>query len=63
MYEIKKLFLLLVSFVSLKLSSCNTTEPLGEKPTLNLKLEDVSCTEAWLGLIITNLDVETEVII
>jgi hypothetical protein len=36
--------------------SCNTTEPPnGEKPTLTLKLEDASCTEAWITLTTTNL--------
>ncbi|MDY0081659.1 MAG: glucosyl transferase [Ignavibacteriaceae bacterium] len=46
----------LLSFVSF--TSCNTTEPPppdGEKPTLELKLEDVSCTEAWITLKTTNL--------
>ncbi|GIK20749.1 MAG: hypothetical protein BroJett005_01630 [Ignavibacteriota bacterium] len=39
------------------LKACNTTEPPpdGEKPTLKLKLEDVSCTEAWIELRTTNL--------
>jgi len=40
--------------------SCNTTEPPppppdGEKPTLELTLEDLSCTEAWITLKTTNL--------
>ncbi len=38
--------------------SCNTTEPPppnDEKPTLALKLEDVSCTEVWIELTTTNL--------
>jgi hypothetical protein len=38
---------------------CNSVEPPpppnGEKPTLELKLEDVSCIEAWLTLTTTNL--------
>ena len=40
----------LLSFVSL--TSCNTTEPPpdGDRLTLELKLEDVSCTEAWIKL-------------
>jgi len=58
MYE-KDIFLLLVYFVPLMLSSCNTTEPSGEKPTLSLKLEDVSCTEAWIKLETTNLQFPT----
>jgi hypothetical protein len=44
----------------LLLNSCNTTDPPpppsnGEKPTLELTLEDVSCTEAWIELTATNL--------
>ncbi|NWG27168.1 MAG: glucosyl transferase [Ignavibacteriaceae bacterium] len=51
---------LLVISLALLLKSCNTTEPPppppdGEKPTLALKLEDVSCTEAWIELTTTNL--------
>ena len=47
-------------FLSLFLiNSCNTTEPPpppdGEEPTLELKLEDASCTEAWITLTTTNL--------
>jgi hypothetical protein len=39
--------------------ACNTTEPPnGEKPTLTLKLEDASCTEAWITLSATNLTAE-----
>ncbi|MCW8813502.1 MAG: hypothetical protein OQK65_08215, partial [Chlorobium sp.] len=49
---------------SLLLKSCNTTEPPpppnGEKPILELKLEDVSCTEAWITLTTTNLQHPTE---
>jgi hypothetical protein len=44
--------------------SCNTTEPPppdGEKPTLALTLEDVSCTEAWIELTTTNLQLPTTV--
>jgi hypothetical protein len=50
---------LAVISLGLLLKSCNTTEPPpppdGEKPTLELKLEDVSCIEAWLKLTTTNL--------
>jgi hypothetical protein len=50
---------LLVISLGLLLKSCNTTEPPpppdGDKPTLNLTLEDVSCTEAWIELTTTNL--------
>ena len=37
--------------------SCNTTEPPpnGDKPNLTLKLEDVSCIEAWIELTTNNL--------
>jgi len=42
------------------LNNCNTTDPPppppnGEKPTLELTLEDVSCTEAWINLTTANL--------
>jgi hypothetical protein len=48
---------LLVLSVSILLKSCNTTKPQpnGEKPTLEFKLEDVSCTEAWIKLNTNNL--------
>lgn len=39
----------LVISLGLLLSFCNTTEP-PEGQSLNLKLEDVSCTEAWMTL-------------
>lgn len=45
--------------------SCNTTEPPpppdGEKPTLELTLEDLSCTEAWITLKTTNLQLPTTI--
>jgi len=42
------------------INSCDTNEPPSppsnsEKPTLELKLEDASCTEAWITLTTTNL--------
>ena len=47
-------FVILVYFIS-----CDTNEPPpptdGEQPTLDLKLEDASCTEAWITLTTTNL--------
>jgi hypothetical protein len=47
---------LLVISLGLLLKSCNTVDPPpGDKPTLTLKLEDVSCTEAWIELTTTNL--------
>ncbi len=53
--KFKKMILLI--FHTLLVVSCNSIEPPppGEKPTLNLKLEDVSCTEAWITLTTTNL--------
>jgi hypothetical protein len=53
-----KLSYFLFLIILLAASSCNTTEPPppdGDKPTLLLKLEDVSCTEAWIELTTTNL--------
>ena len=50
-------FLIIIFF-----SECNTTEPPpGEKPTLTLKLEDASCTEAWITLTTTNLQLPATV--
>jgi len=53
------IFSVLVMSFGLLLKSCNTTEPPpppnGENPTLTLTLEDVSCTEAWIELTTTNL--------
>ena len=54
------LFSVLIVTLGLLLKACNTTDPPppppdGEKPTLELKLEDVSCTEAWIKLTTTNL--------
>ncbi|HMN17194.1 MAG TPA: glucosyl transferase [Ignavibacteriaceae bacterium] len=53
---------LLIGF-SLFLKSCNTTEPPpnGQKPTLQLTLEDVSCIEAWIQLKTTNLQLPTTI--
>ncbi len=49
----------LIIICTLIFISCNTTEPPpppdGEKPTLNLVLDDVSCIEAWINLTTTNL--------
>ncbi len=45
-------FLIVVFFVStalLLLNNCDSTDPKLE-PEITLKLEDVSCTEAWLQL-------------
>ncbi|MCZ7608640.1 MAG: glucosyl transferase [Ignavibacterium sp.] len=54
----KNIILLSLILLLLISASCNTTEPPppdGEKPTLELKLEDVSCIEAWIELTATNL--------
>src|SRR5574338_1023396 len=48
-----KTFLVLILLVFVQVS-CNTTEPKLE-PELLLKLEDVSCTEAWLQLSTNNI--------
>ena len=49
----------LVIALSFLLKYCDTTEPPpppnGEKPTLELTLEDMSCIEAWIKLTTTNL--------
>jgi hypothetical protein len=56
----KKLILLLA--LTTLIISCNTTEPPnGEKPTLTLKLEDASCTEAWIELTTANLQLPTNI--
>ncbi len=55
----KKYYQTLLFILFLSIYSCNTTEPPpppdGEKPTINLVLEDVSCIEAWINLTTTNL--------
>jgi len=58
-----KLSYILFLIILLAASSCNTTEPPpnGDKPTLALKLEDVSCTEAWIELTTTNLQLPTTI--
>ena len=46
----------LVISLGILIKSCNTVDPPpGDKPTLTLKLEDVSCTETWIELTTTNL--------
>ena len=44
------------------ITACNTTEP-PEGQSLNLKLEDVSCTEAWITLTTTNLQLPTTLLL
>jgi len=53
-----------VTLLLLNIIACNTTEPPppnGNNPTLELTLEDVSCTEAWIELTTTNLPLPTTV--
>lgn len=61
----KAIVCLLIITLGILLKSCNTTEPPpppdGEKSTLTLKLEDVSCIEAWITLKTTNLQLPATV--
>ena len=56
----KKIVVLLFSFIILLLS-CNTTEPPppppDDKPTITLELDDAQCTEAWILLKSTKLQI------
>jgi hypothetical protein len=52
----------LVISLSLLIKSCDTTDPPNNKSLL-LKLEDVSCTEAWIKLETTNLQLPATVTI
>jgi hypothetical protein len=54
----KYLSLLLILF---GMACCNTTEPPDENQSVNLTLEDVSCTEAWITLTTTNLPLPTTI--
>jgi hypothetical protein len=51
-------FLILILF-----SKCNITEPPINGKEITLKVEDVSCTEAWITLTTTNLQLPTTVIL
>jgi len=55
----KKLMILTIMIFILSLLSCNTTEPPINGKEITLKLEDVSCTEAWITLTTTNLQLPT----
>ena len=57
-----KIFYILTLIILIVVNSCDTNEP----PTissLSIKLEDVSCTEAWIALTTTNLQLPTIVIL
>jgi hypothetical protein len=54
------IFGVFVVSLGLLLKSCDTTDPPDNK-TLILKLEDVSCTEAWIKLETTNFQLPTTV--
>ena len=56
----KKLMILTTMIFTLSLLSCNSTEPPINGKELTLKLEDVSCTEAWITLT-TNLQLPANV--
>jgi hypothetical protein len=51
-------FIIILIFVH-----CDTTEPPGNKASLTLTLEDVSCTEAWLTLKTTDIPLPTSVVL
>ena len=49
-------FLVILILISLCGAGCSTAEPPDDpEPVLKLELEDVSCTEAWITLTATNL--------
>lgn len=54
----KYLFLLLIL---ISITRCNTTEPPPDGQAITLELEDVSCTEAWITLTTTNLQLPTNI--
>jgi hypothetical protein len=56
----KTIIIFFLPIILLGIVSCDTNEPPpppsnGENPQLELKLEDASCTEAWIELTTTNL--------
>ncbi|GAB4287696.1 MAG: hypothetical protein Kow0098_04620 [Ignavibacteriaceae bacterium] len=62
----KSLLEILAILILIFLNDCNTTDPPpppqnGEEPTLELTVEDVSCTEAWITLTTNNLQLPTTV--
>lgn len=56
---------ILIIIIALLFKACNTTEPPpnGDKPTLELTLENVSCIEAWINLKTTNLQLPNSVVL
>ena len=60
-----KIFLLAAAFIfsSLILLSCKKDNPVPpeQQPQVNLTLEDVSCTEAWIKLSTNNISIPTDV--
>jgi hypothetical protein len=55
-----KYFLITIFFLAFAMINCNSVDP-PTGLTINLKLEDVSCTEAWIELTTTNLQLPTTV--
>ena len=53
-----KYFLITIFFLAFAMINCNSVDP-PTGLTINLKLEDVSCTEAWIELTTTNLQLPT----
>ncbi|HSW54762.1 MAG TPA: hypothetical protein VLH59_06705 [Ignavibacteriaceae bacterium] len=56
----RAIFGVLAISLGLLIKSCDTTDPPDNK-SLALKLEDVSCTEAWIELTTTNLQLPTTI--
>lgn len=52
--------IILLIILLLSLNTCDTTEPPNNQ-TLALKLEDVSCTEAWVQLTTNNIQLPAEI--
>ena len=59
-YKVLNVLIILLIITSLH---CDTTEPPENKESLALTLEDVSCTEAWLRLKSTNLQIPNTIAI
>jgi hypothetical protein len=56
-----KIFYILTLIFLIVVISCDTAEPPNENQSINLILEDVSCTEAWITLTTTNIQLPTTV--